>query len=93
MNSMSLTSADLGLLFEAVEAYECKASSDALNSMLIGAILTPKEQQEEFKASTERTMKEMKESGRAAKERCAVLKAKLVLLRESITASEMTEVR
>lgn len=79
-------------LIEAVGALESREASNYVSTMLIGAMFTPKEDQDRFVAEEKRRAKEMEANSRPIKERCAILKAKLILMRDALVAEEMTTV-
>ena len=92
MDALQLNDADFTLIMEALDSHESKAASNKLSSMLLGAMLCPPDKRDEFKADMTRENRDEDAKARILKVRVALVRAKLIMLRDSAAADAVTRV-
>ena len=89
---MELDQSDINTLMEAVTAWETKDVTDEMMCDMIGTMLTEKgPERDEFKQRQIEHKEKMKEKRRIVSERAVVLKAKLLRMRDSLSAAKLLE--
>lgn len=88
-----LTTSDIALLMEAIEMWEAKAVREAFEKSLIGSIVgsLKGQSEDEQKLQMDRTFHAAKKNDSVRKERAIILKAKLLQIRDSVAAEEISK--
>lgn len=90
MFNAEMTDADYEVIFAALESHEKAAASTQLSSMLLGVMLCPPDKRDDFTKSEERKMRESDAANRVLKDRVAIVRAKLISIRDAETADKLT---
>lgn len=86
---------DFELLLEAIEIWELDPSRDAFVSEMIGTLAGPRpgESREQQTTGIKARLAETELQGRARRERGVVLRAKIIQMRNSLQAEQLTTCR
>lgn len=85
-----LTNNDIDTLLEALDALQSKHSNSAFTSILVGAMLSKKVDDDAFKVEAEKKMEEARQKGKVIEETVILLKAKLIGMRDRSLIEEMS---
>lgn len=87
---MKLTKEDIDRLLDAVKAWRTADSSGHMVGMMLGAILAPnKEEKTKFMEEEKAKIKAMESQQRLRDDQATVLSAKLISIRDSMTADRV----
>jgi hypothetical protein len=85
-----ITKQDIEFLLEAVDGWEKGIGRNAMLGGLLGAMMGPKDEDGEVRAAKfRREVEEENAKHKTARERAIVIKAKLIMLRDSRAADEL----
>lgn len=90
---MQLNAQDFQNLLNAVDALEREDSTSGLMATMLGAMVVTKENRDEFFREEKRLAAERQANAQVRREQAILLKAKLIAMRDSATASELTTVK
>jgi hypothetical protein len=83
-----LTNQDIDTIMEALDALQSKFSQSAFTDVLLGAMLSPKEDKATWKEEANKTMEEASRKGKEIGETIILLKAKLIGMRDRAIVEE-----
>jgi len=86
-----LTNEDIDVLMKALDAYKSKDANSGLMSVMLGAMLTKKEDKDSFMAEADEIMAKAKRTGEQLEETIILLKAKLIGMRDKAIVSEAAD--
>lgn len=85
---MDLTSQDIQDLLDALDCWESDISKGAFMTDMLGAVLVPKDQREKFRQEQSVARDRDNAKQRERKDRCIMLKAKIVGIRQRIESRD-----
>lgn len=87
-----LANEDVAVLLKALDAYKAQASSQAMMSLMLTAMISKKDDDAEFERKADEKMENAKRETEAIEEVIILLKAKLIQMRDRSTVDEMSAV-